>query len=253
MPEDRASTSALSPKIYNRIFGYLPRLSILATVCRDWQTMIEKRTFAQISLTIPCLADTNTLSILFRKRNYIRYILFRVDLEQYRAEGCANKEPGTRDVSPTGNRIIVDGFESLFRALSSWEPRGDLVLDIDVSPPSWHQLYFRCHSPWPELCEAHQYAEKKALHHIIDIASFTDEESEMWWWRGLPLVPVVGCVHLGHLSYRQWDPAALSSMLTRFPNMEVLCYEYWRYKHADSYTDERKCLFYPRQSNRHSR
>lgn len=258
MPRDRASWSCLPTEIFNKIFGYLPRLdmrySLLATVCRNWQMMIEPHTFAEISLTIARLADTNSQSILFRKRRYIRYILFRVDLKQYHAGGCANEEPDTWHLCPTGNRTIVNTFKNLFTALGRWEPRGDLVLDVDVCPPTWDQLYIKCSCPWPQHCIAHQYTAEKSLHHIIDIGLFLDEESEMWWWRGLPLVPVVGVVHLSHHTHHQWNPAALASMFTRFPNMKELCYEPWRdITDSDSYIGKRKCLFYPRKLSRHRR
>lgn len=78
MAGDRTSWCYLPPDIQNEIIGLLPilggRCSQLVTVSKVWQAIIEPLNFAEISLTVPRLADLNSQAILSRRRNQIRYI-----------------------------------------------------------------------------------------------------------------------------------------------------------------------------------
>jgi hypothetical protein len=65
---------------------------LLATVARDWQSIIEPLNFAKISLTVPRIAGPNAQALLFRRRSQIRYIWFRVELKQYDCSQCANTD-----------------------------------------------------------------------------------------------------------------------------------------------------------------
>src|SRR5699024_8942806 len=111
----------------------------LATVSREWLSVIEPLNFAEISLTAPRLADLNSQALLSRKRSQIRYIWFRVELKQYDCTQCANTDRDRWGLDAIDNQFIADAFESLFTMLSAWEPRGDLVLDISVYSPSDNQ------------------------------------------------------------------------------------------------------------------
>ncbi|KAF7561364.1 hypothetical protein G7046_g2780 [Stylonectria norvegica] len=263
MMSNRSPWNRLPPEIQNEIIGLLPvlggRRSLLATVCRVWQSIIEPLNFAEISLTIPRLADVNSQAIMFRRRSQIRYIWFRVELKQYDCGQCANTNEDNWGLDNVDNQSIADAFESLFTALSAWEPRGDLVLDISVYSPSDNKHWFKylsfcSDSPsyWSRRGQeqdntttliddpAHgwiaglkvfapdEQAIEKTFDEIMGEGPFDDEEPEMEWWRRLPLVPVVGVVLLRKQTRRRWKPVALANMLTRFPNMNELCYEPWR-------------------------
>lgn len=242
MSGDRRRWDELPGEIRNAIVDYLPfpgeKGSLLAPVCREWQSMIEPHNFAEISLTIPRLADPSTRHILFRKRYYIRRICFYVQ-ERFNqisvALGPANVEfdPSTRNA-----------FEGLFAALSTWEPRGDLVLSINPrSMPS----------PMPTLEDTN----------IDPVALTSDHKSEPLWWRGLPSVPAVGVVLIHPPPIpKSWNMLALSSMFTRFPNMQELCYQgSWSYAlpgpligrpYMSLPIDPCKCLLNPRQFRRYN-
>ncbi|KAH8736444.1 hypothetical protein BGZ61DRAFT_490103 [Ilyonectria robusta] len=244
MSRYRTSWDRLPPEIRNDILGLLPvlggRCSLLATVSRAWQSIIEPLNFAEISLTI-------------------RYIWFRVELEQYDCGQCANTDRDRWGLDNIDNQFIVDAFESLFTTLSAWEPRGDLVLDISVYSPSDNQHWFKylsfcsdtnlgeCSSRrgheqgttlvndpahgWvagQQVLAPDEFAIEQTFDEIMGEGPFDDEEPEMEWWRGLPFVPVVGVVLLRQQTRRRWKPVALANMLTRFPNLEELCYEPWR-------------------------
>ncbi|KAK2611917.1 hypothetical protein QQS21_002023 [Conoideocrella luteorostrata] len=263
MSRDRTSWYRLPPEIRNEILGLLPvlggRYSLLATVCRDWQSTLEPLNFAKISLTVPRLADPDSQAILSRRSSQIRYIWFRVELKQYDCGQCANTNPDNWGLDNIDNQFIADAFESLFTTLSAWEPRGDLMLDISVYSPSDNQHWFKYLSFCPDTnggkCSslhehtqgiamindpAHgwltgrqaftpdEHAIEQTFKEIMGEGPFEDEEPEMQWWRGLPLVPVIGAVLLRQQTRLRWKPVALANMFTRFPNMKELCYEPWR-------------------------
>ncbi|KAI5462731.1 hypothetical protein BGZ63DRAFT_354952 [Mariannaea sp. PMI_226] len=263
MSSDRTSWVYLPPEIRNEILGLLPvlggRCSLLATVARDWQSIIEPLNFAEISLTVPRLADRNSQTILFRKRSQIRYIWFRVELKQYDCRKCVNTDQDGWGLGNINNQFIADAFESLFTTLSAWEPRGDLVLDISVYSPSDNQHWFKylsfcsdtnsgeCLSRYEHeqgttlindpahgwvagnrILRPGEHAIEQIFEEIMGEGPFDEEEPEMRWWRGLPFVPAVGVVLLRQQTRRRWKPVALANMLTRFPNMKEFCYEPWR-------------------------
>lgn len=278
MSEERTSWYRIPAEIRNEIVGLLPslggRCSLLATVSRDWKSIIEPLNFAQISLTVPRLADLNSQAILWQKRSQIRYIWFRVELAQYDCTQCTNTNRDYWGLDNIDNQLIADAFEGLFTALAAWEPHGDLVLDVSVYSPSDNQHWFKhlsfcadtsmneySSSCGPEQGEvllddpAHGWvfghpfvapewpAIEQTFDEIMGEGPFDDEEPEMQWWRGLPLVPVVGVVLLRQQTRRRWKPVALANMLTRFPNVEELCYEPWReWSSIETQTDERKCF-----------
>src|SRR5690242_6875200 len=116
MSRDRTSWDCLPPEIRNEITGLLPilggRCSLLATDSRAWQSIIEPLNFAEISLTVPRLADLNSQAILFRKRSQIRYIWFRAELKQYDCRQCANTDRDRWGLDNIDNQFIADAFES---------------------------------------------------------------------------------------------------------------------------------------------
>ncbi|KAL6923192.1 hypothetical protein ACHAPO_001362 [Fusarium lateritium] len=264
MATDKTTWWCLPPEIQNEIVSLLPALggSQLATVSRIWRSIIEPLNFAEITLTALCLADPESQTILFRKRNQIRYIWFRVELKQYDCSKCWNGNQNSWDLDDIDNQFIVDALESLFMALSAWEPRGNLVLDISIYSPSDNQHSFKylsfcsdtslyecppCHPNDPDhgwftgelINFPDEYTINLTFEKIMGEGPFDNEEAEMQWWRSLPLVPVVGVVLLRQQTRRRWKPVALANMLSRFPNMKELCYEPWReWSGAETQTDE---------------
>lgn len=277
MSDDRTPWHRLPAEIRNDIVGLLPtlggRCSLLATVSRDWRSIIEPLNFAEINLTVPRLADSNSQAILWQKRSQIRYIWFSVELAQYDCTKCANTDRDHWGLDGMDNQLIADAFESLFTTLSTWEPHGDLVLDVSVYSPSDNQHWFKYLSFCPDTSigeyssssgreqgavllddpahgwfSGHQVvapdwpAIEQTFDEIMGEGPFEEEEPEMQWWRSLPLVPVVGVVLLRQQTRRRWKPVALANMLTKFPNVKELCYEPWReWNEIETQTDERKC------------
>ncbi|PNP77721.1 hypothetical protein FNYG_08802 [Fusarium nygamai] len=258
MAMDRTPWGRLPPEVQNEIVGLLSILggkcSQLATVSRAWRSIIEPLNFADISLTVPRLTDPNSQAILARNRNQIRYVWFRVELKQYDCTECLNADRDQWGLDEIDNQFIVDAFESLFTTLSTWEPRGDLVLDISIYSPSDNQHWFKYisfHSDtdidepshrghehgatvndpahgWitgQPIAAPDEMAIERVFEEIMDEGPFHDDETEFQWWRSLPCVPVVGVVLFRQQTRRRWKPVAIANMLTRFPNIKEICYE----------------------------
>ncbi|KAJ4136521.1 hypothetical protein NW768_004136 [Fusarium equiseti] len=228
------------------------KCSQLAPVCRLWQSILEPVNFAEISLTVPRLEDPESQGILFRKRNLIRYIWFRVELKEYDCMLCTTDDINLWGMDDVDNQFIADAFQSLFTTMSAWEPRGDLVLDISVYSPSDNKHWFKyltfcsdtdfaesppedeLHDPAHGWTGGRQFkdppidAVERTFDEIMGAGPFDAEPPEMEWWRSLPLVPAVGVVLLRQQTRRRWKPTALANMLTRLPNMKDLFYEPWR-------------------------
>ncbi|KAH9236715.1 hypothetical protein K456DRAFT_1747985 [Colletotrichum gloeosporioides 23] len=243
-------------------------LSTASLLPWEWHSFFETLIFAEISLTPSRLFDTNSTAILFRKRSLIRHIWFRVELESYHCCKCpleVDENGNDEDVDvfgedPADDNLIVYAFQSLAAALSTWEPRSHLVLDISVSSPSdaLHCFKYLSFCPDTHLGECssllqrsgddqqgittihdpphgwvagrqtaapHERSIYNSFDEIMSQASFLDEEQEIRWWRSMPLMPAVTAVLLRQQTRRQWWPATLANMLTRFPNMTKLCYE----------------------------
>ncbi|KAF5969931.1 hypothetical protein FBULB1_9921 [Fusarium bulbicola] len=242
MSIDNKFWNRLSPAIQNEVIGLLPILggkcSQLATVSRAWRSIIEPRNFAEISLTI-C------------------YIWFRVELKRYDCTECESNNQDRWGLDAVDNQFIVNAFHKLFRTLSTWEPRGDLVLDISVYSPSDNQHWFKYISFYSDTDtvkpshHGHEHGatvndpahgwvvgqpiaapSEDAIDHVFDEimgeGPFHDDETEFQWWRSLPCVPVVGVVLFRQQTRRRWKPLAIANMLTRFPNIKEVCYEPWR-------------------------
>lgn len=147
MTSDKGHWGSLPTEIQLDVIRLLPgvdgKCSQLAPVCRAWQSIFEPINFAEISLTLPRLEDPKSRDILFRKRNLIRYIWFRVELKEYDCSRCTGKNYNLWGLDDAENQFIADAFEKLFTTLSTWEPRGDLVLDIGVYSPSDNKHWFK--------------------------------------------------------------------------------------------------------------
>lgn len=107
-------------------------LAEFATVSRDWQQVIEKHNFARIKLTPSRLAGFS--SIIHRNRSLVNYIWLCVELEHYSSLEAYTSE--TRLLSWRDLNLVAIAIRGLFSALSTWEPHGELLLDISIHSPS---------------------------------------------------------------------------------------------------------------------
>ncbi|KAH8902681.1 hypothetical protein BR93DRAFT_953753 [Coniochaeta sp. PMI_546] len=202
-----------------------------------------------------------------RNRALVRYIWFCVELQPY---DCSECEGPLRNEDVWGIRYednvrIVDGLETLFATLSTWEPRpsGEMLqLDISIHSPSdsehWYK-YLTFEPDWPSkgsglplmeqqsMLVRREYDDpkhgwragrrvllpnwktcEKTFDEIMEVGPFENEAQKMEWWESLPLVPAVTRVVLRQQTRRRWKPQALARLFSRFPKLQEIHYEPWR-------------------------
>lgn len=252
MAQSKAIWSNLPAEIrYQILYSFLGEgCGRAASVSREWQAVIEPFNFSRISLTPSRLLDP----ILHLKRSLVRYIWFRVELQQYDCTMCV-PDRQTWGLSNRENTFIKDAVSTLFETLSQWEANGELMLDISIYSPSDPEHWFKYldfvpdvppgeitppldydapHDPihgWVDGGQGkvpHMNAIEKVFDEIMCEGPFDEEEAEMEWWRNLPLVPAVTSILLRQQTRRRWKPTALANMLPRFPNLREISYEPWR-------------------------
>lgn len=103
-----------------------------ATVSREWQKVMEQHNFSQIKLTPSRLVDFS--SVIHRNRAIVRYIWLCVELEHYSSLEAYTGQ--TRLLSWSDLNLVATTIRDLFSALSTWEPSGELLLDISIHSPS---------------------------------------------------------------------------------------------------------------------
>ncbi|KUI56484.1 hypothetical protein VP1G_03821 [Cytospora mali] len=103
------------------------------------KTLIERHNFSRIRLTPSCLADFD--SNIRRNRPLLRYIWFCVELEKYDCTSCTDL--GTDTLTNIDVTLVATAFQKSFSTLSTWEPVGELLLDISVYSPSDSEHWFK--------------------------------------------------------------------------------------------------------------
>ena len=89
--------------------------------------------------------------MIHRNRTLVGYIWFCLELDDYDCNTCA---PAPRSltgeeleeaftISETDHCPITTAFQSLFSILSTWDPIGDLRLDINIYSPSDSEHWFK--------------------------------------------------------------------------------------------------------------
>jgi hypothetical protein len=237
-------------------------------VSREWQAELERYNFARIKLTPSRLVDFG--SMVHRNRALVRYIWFCLELDEYDCTNCAPSYETYSDfdeyseaisISDTANGPITTAFQSLFSTLSTWEPRGDLTLDVSIYSPSDSEHWFKYLTFVPDTLSAAmpvgggmeptipskvhhdpqhgwiagfrhsappQPAVHKILHDIMGEGPFDSEQLERQWWDQLPLVPAVTGLLFRQQNRRRWKPCSLAHMFARFPKLKEVHYEPWR-------------------------
>ncbi|KAI3401433.1 hypothetical protein diail_10867 [Diaporthe ilicicola] len=245
------------------------KLSRLAVVSREWQTVVERQNFARLRLTPSRLAEFP--SRIHRNRHLVRYIWFCLELEKY---DCSSKTESTFMLSHTNGSILASGFQALFSTLSTWNSDSGIQLDIGVYSPSdlehWMQYsHLKPDFPLDECLQGQGMSQvqlpnadhcgedwnigsedcacrlpstmSKSFGMIRNKKSLFDgEEQEARWWQGLPLVPAVTSILLRQQTRRQWNPITLGHIFSRLPRLQEIYYEPWRDTDPDAamFSDE---------------
>jgi hypothetical protein len=242
-----------------------PGWASLASVCREWQLVIEKRNFHQLKLQASCLDDFKRLIV--RQRNLIRHIRLDIELPKYLCRACTRNESISR--AGRNSSKFIKGIWKLFRVLSTWEPAKGLTLELNAYSPSdsdhWFKNWYfasddegnqdgtlaqQTHSNWhdPE-------------HGWIDGQQVTAPPSEaiqrlfgrvyLDFQKELPQVDSVTCFIIRRQLRRCLALRSLHHVMSKLGRLEHLIYEPWRQRNNDcqGLTDNSRsmnpCFAYP--------
>ncbi|KAH7159821.1 hypothetical protein B0J13DRAFT_580996 [Dactylonectria estremocensis] len=213
--------------------------------------------FARIKVTVSRLADFGHM--VYRNRALVRYIWFCLELEEYDCTMCAPPEE-VSNVNHSDSKLVTTAFLNLVSTLSTWEPNGELLLDISAHSPSDSEHWFKYLTFEPDTpgddcfrnrcveqemlakmnnhphrsishCRASFRAEDalyKIFGHIMSPEHIFTYKSTYQWWQLLPSVPAVTGVLLRQQTRRRWDPFWLERMFSLFPRLHEIHYEPWR-------------------------
>ncbi|KAI0862002.1 hypothetical protein F4860DRAFT_474562 [Xylaria cubensis] len=110
----------------------------LASVCREWQHVLEKVNFHKIKLRVPCLHKFKRY-VTPQKRELIRHICPDIVLPRYKPICCSRR----RSLSARISSIVSDGIWKLFCILGTWGPAKNMALEINVYSPSDCEHWFK--------------------------------------------------------------------------------------------------------------
>ncbi len=114
-----------------------------ASVCRDWQAVVEKKTLRRLKLRAPCLDEFDRIfKDMFRRRRNVRHIWLSIDLQPYTCRICRFKESASW---VKGNNLIFKrAIIKFLGSLKDWEQyNGGLALELSVQSPSDSQHWFK--------------------------------------------------------------------------------------------------------------
>ncbi|KAK0615870.1 hypothetical protein B0T17DRAFT_497191 [Bombardia bombarda] len=196
--------------------------------------------------------------MVHRNQALVSYIWFCLELDDYDCTKCA---PGSYldldelaeavSISDTDKCPITASFQNLFSILSTWDPKGDLILDISIYSPSDSEHWFKYLTFLPDhpsqtiptkACDDAQHgwvagsrhaapprwAFLKVFYAVMEEGPFDSDDLEFEWWDQLPSVPAVTSLLLRQQNRRRWKPNALAHMFARLPRLQEIHYEPWR-------------------------
>lgn len=212
-----------------------------ATVCREWQTVIEPKNFNRLKLTLSRLPEFRDM--VHRQRRLVKYIWLCIELQQYDCSQCETEETDSWHES---NTIIIErAFRELLSYLSTWEPSGNLLLDISVHSPSDSKHHFKYlhfgSDAVPEPEDGQERANTHDPHHgwvndkqicppsIRSIYRlFGEIEMPLDFWKDLPVVTAVTGLLLRRQTRCRWEAETLEELLKLLPRLQKFHYEPWR-------------------------
>ena len=103
-----------------------------ASICRAWQITIERKNFARLKVTRSRLAAFGDIG--YRHRHLVKYIWFSIEPSEHHCPDCGG--PGIPNWLQAPTKIIRKAIQDLVIQMSTWEPRGSLLLDISVKAPN---------------------------------------------------------------------------------------------------------------------
>lgn len=88
-------------------------LAGFTTVSREWQTVIEKHTFARFKLTSSRVPQLGSM-VPPKKRSLVRYNRLCLELQEYDCSRCAPEDLDSWGLGDAENSLVTTAFQDLF-------------------------------------------------------------------------------------------------------------------------------------------
>ncbi|KAM0429231.1 hypothetical protein ACHAPT_006445 [Fusarium lateritium] len=121
------------------VIAISPRLPLLATVSREWQLEVEKKTFESLFISRDRLSHLHGMVTRTRER-HVKHICFSIDILRYTCRVCLF--PNSAEDLSYNSSTVVTSLETLLFILGGWT-EGGLTLEINVYSPSDSQHFFK--------------------------------------------------------------------------------------------------------------
>lgn len=216
--------------------------AVCAAVCKEWRAVVERKNFHRLTLQASCVEELGYMVI--RQRDLVQYICLNIELPRYTCRSCQWTESTSR--TSRHRSIIAHTLLKLFSVLSTWQPTGRLILELNAYSPSdsehWFKNYHfglkledvgdldqqqksttRWHDPNHGWVNGQQVEAPRvlAILRLFSPLCFSLPES-------LPEVHVVTGFVIRRQLRRHFSPAALRLLWERLPRLESIVYEPWR-------------------------
>ncbi|KAK4196598.1 hypothetical protein QBC40DRAFT_313184 [Triangularia verruculosa] len=193
--------------------------SFLASVCKEWQLMVEKRNFERLNLRESCMKDFGR--IIQRQRELVRHICFNVESPD-RCLSCGI--PGCRRASSITFAI---GLHNLFGILSTWSLSKGLTLELNTYAPS---SVYRVREDDIKLWgERRGIEEENPWDHFRRPSVGRRSDSHLKYsLESLPTVESVTCFIIPRQLRRDLWIENMWQILSTLPCLEHLIYEPWQ-------------------------
>ncbi|EGU88808.1 hypothetical protein FOXB_00651 [Fusarium oxysporum f. sp. conglutinans Fo5176] len=230
-----------------------PRWSALASVSKEWQSVIGTRNMAKLNLRPSCLEDFEQAVV--RQRDLVRHIYLNVELTEYKCTLCKNKFAVT--IAEKNNRLMSKAVTKLLTILSTWNTTGPLTLELNASSASDSKHWFK------NFRFNDEHDAPYSRDSVIPMEGMHSDwhDPKHGWENGVRVKPppisankrLFGLINLNGPPYsilnvnavtrfmirRQFrhrlGPREFASLLSKFSRLTDLVYEPWPQKYTDSY------------------
>ena len=198
-----------------------------ASVSREWQAAVERKTFASIKLTTPYQLAEFAHMVRNRSR-LVKYIWLSIPVP--------NK---TTHPNFEGDRLAVQRwFQVIFDVIGEWQPGGGLTLDISARDVGDAHSMLALDALQADDEES-DYAPAPTSHArfgndgdqklgILFRRFRLIDASKKVFWLGVPRAHAVTRLLLRRQTRRQWSPRTLFFLLLHLPALQEIWWEPWR-------------------------
>ncbi|KLP20230.1 uncharacterized protein LW94_3232 [Fusarium fujikuroi] len=229
-----------------------PRWSALASVSKEWQSVIGTRNMAKLKLRPSCLEDFERAVV--RQRDLVRHIYLNIELAEYKCTVCKREEPVS--IHSKNMTLLASAVKRILIILSTWETTGPLTLELNAASASDSKHCFKnfrfndehdapdardpvipsetthsdWHDPkhgWENGVQVHppSFDAMQRLFGLVDLAYSS---------LAVPKVNAITCLMIRRQFRHCFIPRQLDSILSKLDRLTDIVYEPWLLDYTDT-------------------